>query len=103
MRVLMKVGAGRALDYIPRFGFETTNFPRNTQLAIGGGTMGVTPLEMVRAYAIIANGGFLVEPHIIDKILDSQDNIVFQTNHPKVCHNCKDDDENTSSLVSTSL
>ena len=66
----MKVGAGRALDYIPRFGFETKNFPRNTQLAIGGGTMGVTPLEMVRAYAVIANGGFLVEPHVIDKILD---------------------------------
>ena len=103
MRVLMKVGAGRALDYIPRFGFETKNFPRNTQLAIGGGTMGVTPLEMVRAYAVIANGGFLVEPHVIDKILDPQDNIVFQTNHPKVCHNCKDNEGNNSSLIATSL
>ena len=103
MRVLMKVGAGRALDYIPRFGFETKNFPRNTQLAIGGGTMGVTPLEMVRAYAVIANGGFLVEPHVIDKILDPQDNIVFQTNHPKVCHSCKDNEGNDSSLIATSL
>ncbi len=103
MRVLMKIGAGRALDYIPRFGFETKNFPRNTQLAIGGGTMGVTPLEMVRAYAVIANGGFLVEPHVIDKILDPQDNIVFQTNHPKVCHNCKDNEGNNSSLIATSL
>ena len=103
MRVLMKVGAGRALDYIPRFGFETKNFPRNTQLAIGGGTMGVTPLEMVRAYAVIANGGFLVEPYVIDKILDPQDNIVFQTNHPKVCHNCKDNEGNDSSLIATSL
>ena len=103
MRVLMKVGAGRALDYIPRFGFETKNFPRNTQLAIGGGTMGLTPLEMVRAYAVIANGGFLVEPHVIDKILDPQDNIVFQTNHPKVCHSCKDNEGNDSSLIATSL
>ena len=103
MRVLMKIGAGRALDYIPRFGFETKNFPRNTQLAIGGGTMGVTPLEMVRAYAVIANGGFLVEPHVIDKILDPQDNIVFQTNHPKVCHSCKDNEGNDSSLIATSL
>ena len=91
MRVLMNVGAGRALDYIPRFGFETKNFPRNTQLAIGGGTMGVTPLEMVRGYAVIANGGFLVEPHIIDKILDAKDNVVFQTNHPAACQNCQDD------------
>ncbi len=103
MRVLMKVGAGRALDYIPRFGFETKNFPRNTQLAIGGGTMGVTPLEMVRAYAVIANGGFLLEPHIVDKILDAKDNIVFQTNHPKVCHNCQNNEGNNSSFISSSL
>ena len=60
MRVLMRVGASRVLDYVPRFGFETESFPRNTQLAIGGGTMGLTPLQMVRAYSVIANGGFLI-------------------------------------------
>ena len=39
----MQVGAGEVLDYVKRFGFDTSEFPRNTQLAIGGGTMGVTP------------------------------------------------------------
>ncbi len=34
------------------------------QLAIGQGDVGVTPLQMTRFYALIANGGKLVTPHI---------------------------------------
>ena len=37
MRVLLEVGAGRILNFAPKFGFDTSTFPRNTQLAIGGG------------------------------------------------------------------
>ena len=99
----MKVGAGRALDYIPRFGFDTKNFPRNTQLAIGGGTMAVTPLEMVRGYSVIANGGFLIEPHVIDRILDAKDNVVFQTNHPAACQNCQYDQVKSGSFTPVGL
>jgi len=89
MRVLLKIGAGQALNYVPRFGFDTSAFPRNTQLAIGGGTMGVTPAQMVRAYSVIANGGFLINPHIIDKILDAKDTPIYQSSHPFVCRNCE--------------
>ncbi len=89
MRVLLKIGAGRALAYVPRFGFDASTFPRNTQLAIGGGTMGVTPEQMVRAYSVIANGGFLVNPHIVDKILDASDSLIYQSSNPIVCMNCK--------------
>lgn len=35
----------------------------------------VTPMEMVMAYAAIANGGKLVTPHIVDKIIDSDNNV----------------------------
>ena len=60
MRVLLDIGAGAVLDFVPRFGFDTATFPRNTQLAIGGGTMEITPDgHGHRAYAVFANGGFL--------------------------------------------
>ena len=88
MRVLLKVGAGPALDYVRRFGFDTSAFPRNTQLAIGGGTMAVTPMEMAAAYAVFANGGFEVTPHIVGKVLDLGGNTVFETHHPQVCRAC---------------
>jgi penicillin-binding protein 2 len=38
------------------------------QMAIGQGDMLVTPLQMARLYALIANGGKLVTPHIADDV-----------------------------------
>jgi penicillin-binding protein 2 len=40
----------------------------SVQLAIGQGDLLVTPLQMTRAYAMIANGGKLVEPHIVKAV-----------------------------------
>ena len=48
MRVLLDIGAGNVLEYAENFGFDTSSFPRNTQLAIGGGTMAVTPMTANR-------------------------------------------------------
>lgn len=77
MRVLMKIGAGHVIDHAGRFGFDTASFPRNLQLAIGGGTMALTPMDMARGYAIYANGGFLVEPWLIERI-DQNDETRFE-------------------------
>ena len=93
MRVLLEVGAGRIIEHSADLGFSTQTFPRNTQLAIGGGTMAVTPVDMVRAYAIFANNGFLIQPHIIDYIKDADGNEVFRSNQPIVCADCLDEAE----------
>ena len=90
MRVLIETGAGRVRDYVRRFGFDTSTFPRNTQLAIGGGTMAVTPMEMAVAYAVFANGGYGVTPHIVQRVLDIDGNPVFEASHPQVCRACEE-------------
>ena len=38
------------------------------QMAIGQGQILVTPLQMTRLYAMIANGGKLVTPHLADDV-----------------------------------
>ena len=60
IRVLLEVGAGKVLKHVDKFGFNSEKF-EEPQLAIGGGTMGVAPIDMAQAYAVIANGGFLVK------------------------------------------
>jgi penicillin-binding protein 1A len=41
-------------------------------MALGAGS--VTPLQMARAYAVFANGGYLVQPYFIQKIVDDRGN-----------------------------
>ena len=40
----------------------------NVNLAVGQGDVQVTPLQLARAYAALANGGTLVTPHLADRI-----------------------------------
>jgi penicillin-binding protein 2 len=42
----------------------------NVNLAVGQGDVMVTPLQLARAYAALANGGTLVRPHIGGRIVD---------------------------------
>ncbi len=43
-----------------------------------GHAVGTTALQMVNAYSAVANGGYLMRPRIIDRILDAEGNIVTQ-------------------------
>jgi cell division protein FtsI/penicillin-binding protein 2 len=84
--IAQRLGEGRLASWIDRFGFGKTtgiDFPGESPgfaLPVdewSGSTIGtvpighgiaVTPIQMARAYAAIANGGRLVRPHLIDRI-----------------------------------
>ena len=80
LRVLLDYGADNAIDYVARFGFNTETFPRNVQLAFGGGTIALTPLEVATGYAILANGGRAITPHLIENVrsINTDEPIAFQ-------------------------
>jgi penicillin-binding protein 1A len=44
---------------------------------------------MATAYATLANGGYHVEPYFIDRIEDSEGNIVYQHEPLRVCRECE--------------
>lgn len=59
-------------------------YPGDTyHISIGQGDMLVTPLQDAMWTSVVANGGTLYQPHIVDKVLDSANNVVFQ-NQPNV-------------------
>lgn len=44
--------------------------------SIGQGDLLVTPIQMLRATATIANGGKLLQPHLVKKIIDHSGNVI---------------------------
>ena len=88
IKLMMQVGARPIIDHVRRFGFDPAMLPRNTQLAIGGGRMALTPLEMASAYAVLANGGFAVEPHIVERVERLDGTVLLAPRHPVVCRDC---------------
>jgi penicillin-binding protein 1A len=83
IRLLRKMGVGFAVQYASRFGFDTRDLPRDLSLALGSGA--VSPLQMGTGYAVFANGGYYVPPHIIDSIRDNKGEALYQANPVQVC------------------
>jgi len=87
IRILRSIGIKYAINYVKRFGFETSELPRDLSLALGSASL--TPLEVVRGYASFANGGYLLEPHIIERILGPSRELLYKANPPTVCPKCE--------------
>ena len=47
-----------------------------------GQSNSITPIQMITAFAAVVNGGYLVQPHVVDKIVDSEGNIVYSFTEP---------------------
>jgi cell division protein FtsI (penicillin-binding protein 3) len=47
-----------------------------------GQEVGVTPIQLIRAVATVANGGVRVEPRIVDRVVDNQGKVVYQPQRP---------------------
>ena len=74
VRVMQAIGPQYAQDYIARFGFDPKLHPAYLTMALGAGA--ATPLQMVAAYSVFANGGYRVTPYLIDRIVDARGNVL---------------------------
>ncbi|MFP6664957.1 MAG: PBP1A family penicillin-binding protein [Deltaproteobacteria bacterium] len=73
VKLVHAMGLPYLLDYLPNFGFER-RFAANLSISLGTGQTSL--LEMVRAYGVFAEGGTLVEPRFITRIIDQHGNIL---------------------------
>lgn len=85
-KIALELGAKTLYSYFKKFGFgvktnigflgetagilrdHTTWKPLDTAKAGYGYTVAVSPVQLVSAYSVFANGGTLMQPHLIDKI-----------------------------------
>lgn len=78
IRVLHSIGPRYAQDYITRFGFEPEKNPPYLTMALGAGS--VTLWQMASGYAVFANGGYRVNPYLIDRIVDLKGKVLAKAN-----------------------
>jgi len=74
IRILDAIGAKYAQEYVTRFGFDAERHPPYLTMALGAGA--VTMWQMARAYSVFANGGYLIQPYFIHKIVDDRGNVL---------------------------
>ena len=96
MTLGMKIGKSTFYDYFKKFGYTTlTNIDlpsesegyyhsyddfSNVSLAVYsfGQTFKTTAIQQIRAVSAVANGGYLVTPHLIKEISDKDGNTVYK-------------------------
>jgi penicillin-binding protein 1A len=77
IRVLQAVGPRTAQEWVTRFGFDEDKHPAFLTMALGAGS--VTPMQMATGYSVFANGGHLVQPHLITRISDFKDRVLVES------------------------
>ena len=83
IRVLLNIGIPYAIDYVQRFGFPEDQLPHDLTLALGSAAL--TPLQVARGYSTFANMGFRVEPYLVERIENGDDEVVYRANPAQVC------------------
>lgn len=86
VRLLDAIGVHYAHEYMTRFGFTAQQVPESLSMALG--TAAVSPMSMARGYAVLANGGFLIDPYFISEILDRNGNTVYRADPLRACLDC---------------
>ncbi|KAJ9431495.1 MULTISPECIES: peptidoglycan glycosyltransferase/peptidoglycan DD-transpeptidase MrcA [Pantoea] len=86
VRAMRAMGVDYAAEYLQRFGFPAQNIVHTESLALGAASF--TPMQVVRGYAVMANGGFLVDPYFITKIENEQGGVIFEEKPKIACPQC---------------
>jgi penicillin-binding protein 1A len=76
IRLLRAIGIDYALDYLAKFGFDRDKLPQNLSLSLGAADL--TPVDLIGGYGPLANGGYRIDTHFIDKILNQAGDSIFQ-------------------------
>lgn len=76
IRIMNEISPVYARNYISRFGFSKKRNPAVLTLALGAGS--VSPLQLVAAHSVFANGGYKVNPYLISRITNIDNEVIAQ-------------------------
>nr|WP_312846327.1 penicillin-binding protein 1A [Marinobacter arenosus] len=89
IRLLRDVGIQETLDYLKQLKIPVDNMPDDLSLSLGSGQL--TPMELARGLAVIANGGYDVQPYLIENIKDINGKTIYEAPETILCdRDCED-------------
>lgn len=77
IKIVQDIGIDAVISYARRLGISS---PMGRNLSISLGASGISLLELVNAYSVFANHGYLVEPVFVRRIVDRDGNTLEQSN-----------------------
>ncbi|MCS5564147.1 MAG: penicillin-binding protein 1A [Oleiphilaceae bacterium] len=83
IRLLRDVGIQTTLNYLKQLRIPVANMPDDLSLSLGSGQL--TPMQLARGLAVIANGGYDVQPYLIERIQDINGETVYQAPETILC------------------
>jgi penicillin-binding protein 1A len=83
IRLLRDLGIPYVLDYLEQLRIPTDNMQKDLSLSLGSGQL--TPMQLARGFAVIANGGYDVTPYLVQSIRDNDDKIIYQAPETVFC------------------
>ena len=79
VKTMELTGVNNCYNFLTKLGFsKLSDTDRNLSTALGGVSVGVSPLEMAGAYGAIANSGVYIEPYAITKITDRNGKVLWE-------------------------
>ncbi len=89
IRLLREISIPYAIDYISSFGFDPAELPDNLSMALGSASL--KPISIARGYAVFANGGYLVDPYFLEKVVGAKGSVLFASSPRVACEDCTTD------------
>ncbi len=80
VKLLQRVGIGRAIEYAHRMGVKS---PLDADLSLVLGTSVVTPLDQASGYQTLADEGVHIDPTALTVVRDSLGNVVLDDRYPQ--------------------
>jgi penicillin-binding protein 1A len=85
IRLAQEIGMARVSEAAERFGLYE-DMPHHLSYALGAGE--TTLWNLVAAYAMFANGGYRIEPTVVDRVQDRRGHTIWR-HEPRHCEGCE--------------
>jgi penicillin-binding protein 1A len=99
IRLLRDLGIQSTIDYLDQLGIPTKDMQKDLSLSLGSGLL--TPMDLARGFAVIANGGYDVQPYFIERISNVNGEDLYTAPKTILCDKNCDQEQTTESAEIT--